>query len=184
MAACSKCGAQLNPQERFCGNCGWDASAAPPQQTAPQRAVSQPAVSQQVAYTPPPAQAAVGHRCGCAARAAFGLGVGGGLLGIVWGALGPYLSLKSPSHIAWFLTYAGSNPYGTGLRPEILLVIGLVLGVFAVLGAALATRAVMVARIVLLICGLGGFALGASWLIPGALMLTAAGLAIAAKPQQ
>jgi hypothetical protein len=177
MAVCSRCGGQLNPQERFCGNCGLDNMAATLQQTVPQQAVPQQIPSQQVVYAPPGAQTAPSHRCGCTARAAMGLGVGGGLLGILWGALGPYLTLRFPEHIQWGL-------YGTGLKAEILLVIGLVLGVFAILGAALATRAVVVARIVLLICGLAGFVLGAPWLIPGTLLLAAAGLAMTAKPRQ
>jgi hypothetical protein len=159
MAACSRCGAQLNPQERFCGTCGWDTMAAPPQ----------------AAYAAPPAQAA-GHHWGCTARAAMGLGIGGGLLGILWGALGPYLTEKFPEHIGWSF-------YTTGLRAEILLVVGLVLGVFGILGGVLAPRALGLARVVLVICGLAGFVLGTPWLIPGALLLAAAGLAIAAKPQ-
>jgi hypothetical protein len=184
MAACSRCGGQLNPQERFCGNCGLDTQAAPqqtvPQQTVPQAVVSQQTMPQQVVYTPPAAQAAPtasGHRCGCTERAAMGLGIGGGLIGILWGALGPYLTVKFPAHIAWGI-------YGTGLRTEILLIIGLVAGALAIVGAACATKAVPVARVLLVICGLGGFVLGASWLVPGALILAAAGLAIAAKPQQ
>ena len=164
MAVCSRCGAQLNPQERFCGNCGLDSTAASLQQTAPQPAVRAVA----------PAQV---HRCGCTVRAAMGLGIAGGLLGILWGALGPYLTLKFPQHIGWGM-------YGTGLKAEILLVIGLVLGIFGVLGGALAPKALGLARIVLLVCGLLGFIVGGSWLVPGALLLTAAGLAIAAKPQQ
>jgi hypothetical protein len=108
----------------------------------------------------------------------MGLGIGGGLVGIVWGALAPYLSLKFPSHIGWFY---GSNPYMTGIEPVILLIIGLALGALAVLGAVVATKAIWVTRILLLICGLAGFLLGHSWLIPGALILSGAGLAIAAR---
>jgi hypothetical protein len=166
MAACSRCGGQLNPQERFCGSCGLDTQAAA-QQTVPQQTV------------PPAVQAAPtesGYRCGCTARAAMGLGIGGGLLGILWGALGPYLTIKFPSHIAW-------GVYGTGLKAEILLIIGLVAGVLAIVGAACVTKALPVARVLLVVCGLGGFVLGGAWLLPGAVILAAAGLAIAAKPQ-
>ncbi len=177
MAVCSRCGAQLNPQERFCGNCGLDSTAASLQQTALQQAAPQPAAPPQAAYVTPAAHTNSGHRCGCTARAAMGLGIGGGLLGVLWGALGPYLTLKFPEHVGWGM-------YGTGLKAEILLVIGLVLGVFGILGGAVAPKALPLARLILVICGLGGFVVGGSWLIPGALLLTAAGLAIAAKPQQ
>jgi hypothetical protein len=169
MAVCSKCGGELNPKERFCGNCGLDTQAAA-QQTVPQ----------QVVYVPPTVQTAPGQRCGCTARAAMGLGIGGGLLGIIWGALGPYLSLKLPERIGWFY---GPNPYLTGIEPLILMIIGLAVSVLAILGATLATKAVGVTRVVLVICGLVGFVIGPSWLIPGTLILAAAGLAIAAKPQ-
>jgi hypothetical protein len=177
MAVCSRCGAQLNPQERFCGNCGLDSAAAPFQQTAVQQTAPQPVAPQQAVYVAPVAQTSSGHRCGCTARAAMGLGIGGGLLGILWGALGPYLTLKFPEHVGWGM-------YGTGLKAEILLVIGLVLGVLGILGGAAASKALPLARLLLVICGLGGFVVGGSWLIPGALLLVAAGLAIAAKPQQ
>jgi hypothetical protein len=184
MAVCSRCGGQLNPQERFCGHCGMDTQAtvqaAAPQQTAPQQVVTQQ-TTPQVIYTPPAAQAAPGQRCGCTARAAMGLGIGGGLLGILWGALGPYLSLKLPDKIGWFY---GANPYMTGIEPVVLMIVGLVLGILAVLGAAMATKALPLSRILLVIAGLVGFLVGPSWLIPGALILAAAGLAIAAKPQQ
>jgi hypothetical protein len=179
MAVCSGCGGELNSQERFCGNCGLDSQAAA-KQTAVQPVVAQQRVPQQVVYTPPAAQAAPAasaQRCSCTARAAMGLGIGGGLMGILWGALGPYLTIKFPSNIAW-------TNYGTGLRAEILLVIGLVLGALAIIGAAFATKAVGVARVLLVVCGLGGFVLGAPWVIPGALILAAAGLAIAAKSHQ
>ncbi len=178
MAVCSRCGGQLNSTERFCGNCGFDTQAAA-QQTAQQTAVQQ-AVPQPV-YMPPPAQrvgGAVEVGGSGTARAAMGLGIAGGLLGIVWGALGPYLSREFPAYIGWFF---GANPYSTGIEPLILLVVGLALGVLAILGASVATKAVWVTRVLLLICGLGGFLLGPSWLVPGALILTGAGLAIAAR---
>lgn len=165
MAVCSRCGTQLNPQERFCGNCGMDSQAPPPQG----------------GWVPVPSQAAPGHRCGCTARAAMGLGIGGGLLGILWGALGPYLSLKFPTRIGWF--YGGINPYMTGIRPVILLIVGLVLGLFAILAGSVAPKALGLARVVLPICGLVGFLLGPSWVPAGTLLLAAAGLAFAAKPQ-
>ena len=144
------------------------------QQTMPQQTMPQ-----QVVYAPPAAQAAPTASvkgCGCTARAAMGLGIGGGLLGILWGALGPYLTLKFPSNIAW-------GVYGTGLKAEILLVIGLAAGVVAILGAAMATKALPLSRVLLVVTGLAGFLVGPTWLIPGALILAAAGLAIAAKPQ-
>jgi hypothetical protein len=184
MAVCGRCGAQLNQSERFCGNCGLDTQAAV-QQTVPQPTVLQQAVPQQTApqvvYTPPAAQVVPGQRCGCTARAAMGVGIGGGLMGIVWGALGPYLSLKMPAHVGWFY---GSNPYLTGIEPVILMIIGLVAGVVAIIGAASATKALPLARILLVIAGLAGFLVGPSWVVPGALILAAAGLAIAAKSQQ
>ncbi len=174
MGVCSKCGAEINPQQRFCGSCGQETQA-----TAQQTEI-RPTVSQQAVYVPPAAQAApaaIGKRSDSVARVAMGLGIGGGLLGILWGALGPYLTMKFPSHFAW-------GVYGTGLKAEILLIIGLALGVLAVIGAAVTTKAVGAARVLLVVSGLGGFALGGQWLIPGALLLAAAGLAIAAKPQQ
>jgi hypothetical protein len=125
----------------------------------------------------PAAQAETGYSRDYTARAAMGLGIGGGLLGILWGALGPYLTLKFPEHIGW-------GVYGTGLKAEILLVIGLVLGVFGILGGALAPKALGLARVVLLICGLGGFVVGGSWLMAGTLLLAAAGLAMAARPER
>jgi hypothetical protein len=175
MAACSRCGGQLNPQERFCGHCGMDTQAVA-QQTVPQQVVAQQ-TAPQVIYTPPAAQAAPGKDCGCVARAAMGLGIGGGLLGMLWGALGPYLTVKFPSHIAWGM-------YGTGLKDEILLVIGLVAGVVAIVGALMATKALALSRILLVVCGLAGFLVGPTWLVPGALILAAAGLALAAKSQR
>ena len=183
MAVCSRCGAQLNQSERFCGNCGLDTQAAA-QQTVYQPTVQQQAVAQQTApqvvYTPPAAQVAPGHRHVGVARAAMGLGIGGGLMGILWGALGPYLSLKEPSYIAWFYGISG-NPYNTGIEPVVLMIIGLVAGVVAIIGAAAATRALPLARVLLIIAGLVGFLVGPSWVVPGALILTAGGLAIAAK---
>jgi hypothetical protein len=180
MAVCSRCGGQLNPQERFCGNCGLDTQAAPPQ-PAPQPTVQQPAFTQQAApqviYTPPAAQAASGKSCGCTARAAMGLGIGGGLMGILWGGLAPYLSVQFPSNIQW-------GVYTTGLKDIILLIIGLVAGALAVVGGACATKALGLARLLLVIAGLAGFLVGVQWMVPGALILAAAGLAIAAKPQQ
>ncbi len=182
MAACSKCGTEMREGERFCGNCGLDAQATA-QRTEPQVVYATPAAQRtepQVVYVPPTAQAASvvpGQRCRCTARAAMGLGIGGGLLGILWGALGPYLTLKFPSHFAWGL-------YGTGIKAELLLIIGLVLGALAIMGAAVATKALVVARVLLVVCGLGGFVLGASWLLPGTLLLAAAGLAIATKSEQ
>jgi len=137
-------------------------------------------------YVPPPAQMAKGDPApgrygGIAAQAAMGLGIGGGLLGILWGALGPYLSLKVSTYIGWFY---GTNPYQTGIEPVILLIVGLALGVLAILGASVATKAIWVTRVLLAISGLAGFLLGPSWLVPGALLLTGAGLAIAARPDK
>jgi hypothetical protein len=104
----------------------------------------------------------------------MGLGIAGGLLGVLWGALGPYLTEKWPNRFQWSL-------FGTGIKVEILLVIGLVLGLLGIVGGILAPRARGVAAVVLLICGLLGFIVGSSWLLPGALLLAAAGLAIAAR---
>ena len=154
MANCRACGAPINPQERFCGYCGTDQAAAP-----------------QVGYGPAPV-AAGGHGGGLA-RAAMGLGIAGGLLGILWGALGPYLTYKWPARFAW-------SAYGTGIKVEILLVVGLVLGLLGIVGGVIAPKARGVGAVILIICGLVGFLVGGSWLIPGALLLAAAGLAIAA----
>ena len=195
MAVCSRCGGQLNPNERFCGNCGLDTQAdgqqttqqtavqpTVPQQTAVQPTAPQPTAPQPV-YMPPAAQrAGIGPSGGSdgVARAAMGLGIAGGLLGILWGALGPYLSLKVPSYIGWFAVF-GNVAYPTGISTTILLVVGLALGVVAILGASAATTAVWVTRILLPVCGLAGFLLGPSWLLPGTLLLTGGGLAIAAR---
>jgi MFS family permease len=102
----------------------------------------------------------------------MGLGIAGGLLGIVWGALGPYLTDRWPSRFQWGM-------YGTGIKPVILLVIGLVLGLLGIVGAVAAPKARGVAAVLLIISGLVGLLMGASWLVPGALLLAAAGLAIA-----
>ncbi len=110
MTNCRQCGAPLNPQERFCGYCGTDQMAAPPQ----------------AVYTPPQARAAGG---GSLARAAMGLGIAGGLLGIVWGALGPFLTNQWPGSFQW-------SVYGTsGLKwVSVPLAIGLVLGLLGIVG--------------------------------------------------
>ena len=158
MANCRACGAPLNPQERFCSHCGADQMAPP-----------------QAGYAPMPAQAGPrGGGTSVLARAAMGLGIAGGLLGILFGALGPYLSFKWPARFAW-------GAYGTGIKFEILLVIGLVLGLLGIVGAVIAPRARGLAAVMLIICGLVGFLVGTSWLVPGALLLAAGGLAIAAE---
>jgi len=172
MAVCSRCGAELEPRQRFCGSCGLEMQAAT-QQTTPQPTVSQSGGSQ-VVYTPPAAQANRGQRYAGTARVAMALAVCGGLLGILWGAIGPYLTQKYPAHIQWAV-------YGTGLKAEILLIIGLAFSILTLIGAAVVTRAIGVARLLLIICGLAGFILGPPWLIPGAVILAAAGLALAAK---
>ena len=174
MAVCSRCGGTLNPKERFCGNCGFDTMAGS-EQTKPQQTVPQQTAPQQAVYIPP-AQGGGSRQGGGLARAAMGLGISGGILGILWGALGPYLSMKYPANLAWDL-------YGTGIKAEILLVIGIVLGALAILGGIVAPKAVGVARVVLFICGLGGFVVGGPWLIPGALLLTGFALSLAAKTQ-
>ena len=155
MANCRACGAPHNPQERFCGYCGADQMAAPPQ----------------AGYAPAPARAAGG---GGLARAAMGLGIAGGLLGIVWGALGPYLTFQWPGSFQWGF-------YGTsGLKyAEVALGIGLALGLLGIVGGALAPKSRGVAAVILLVCGLVGFLLGSSWVPAGTLLLAAAGLAIA-----
>ena len=114
MAVCSRCGEKLNAKERFCGNCGFDTMAGS-EQTKPQPAVAQQAVPQQAVYIPP-AQAGANRHGGGLARAAMGLGIAGGLLGILWGALGPYLSQEFPKQLQW-------SVYTTGLKPVLLLVI-------------------------------------------------------------
>lgn len=180
MAVCSRCGEGLDPNERFCAHCGLD-TWADAQQTAVQR------TAQQAVYVPPSAKTAERPATGrgsIIAQASMGLGIGGGLLGILWGALGPYLSLKAPSHVRWFPgPFPGDNPYMTGIEPVILLIVGLALGVLAILGAIVATRAIWATRVLLVISGLLGFLLGPSWLVPGALLLAGAGLAIAARPE-
>jgi hypothetical protein len=57
-------------------------------------------------------------------------------------------------------------------------------GLLAVVGAACATKALPLARILLVVAGIAGFLVGGQWVVPGALILTAAGLAIAARPHQ
>jgi hypothetical protein len=163
MAVCRGCGAQINPQERFCGYCGTDQFAAS---------------SQQAGYDMAPAHAAAG---GGMARAAMGLGIAGGLLGVIWGVLAPYLSWKWPEHIQWYLgTVSPDTPYPTGIRYEIVLIIGLVVSLLGIVGGIVAPKARGVAAVILVVCGLVGFILGGSWLIPGALLLAAFGLALAA----
>jgi len=157
MAVCRGCGAQINPQERFCGYCGTDQYAAPPQPP--------------YGMAPGPTVDGAG---GAMARVAMALGVAGGLLGVLWGALGPYLTYKWPEHFRW-------SEFGTGIRFEILLVVGLVLGVLGIAGGLLAPRARGAAAVLLFVCGLVGFIVGGSWLIPGALLLVAAGLALASR---
>jgi hypothetical protein len=148
----------LAPQERFCGYCGTDQMAGAPQ----------------AAYGAP-AQAAGG---GTVARIAAGLGIGGGLTGIVWGALAPYLTAKWPDK---FLLLTGTWPGVDGLKyAEVPLLIGLVLGVLAIVGGVLAPKVSPVAGVILIICGVLGFLVGTVWLIPGALLLAAGGLALAA----
>lgn len=154
MANCRACGAPINPQERFCGYCGADQMAAPPQ----------------AGYAPAPARAGGGSL----ARVAMGLGIAGGLLGIVWGALGPYLTNQWPDSFQW-------GVYGTsGLKwVWVPLVIGLVLGLLGIVGGAVAPKNRGVAAVILLVCGIVGFLVGPSWVPAGTLLLAAAGLAIA-----
>lgn len=153
MVVCRVCGMQMADGTRFCPNCGADAAmtARPMGYGAPQ-------------------QGAAGPR-GNGSRASLGLGVGGGILGIIWGGLAPYLTYKLPNDINWSF-------YGTDLgRPEVGLVIGLVLGFLGIVGGALAVRSRGVAAFLLLFCGVVGFVLGQTWLIPGAMLLAAGGLA-------
>lgn len=158
MANCRACGAPINPQERFCGYCGADQAAAPPQ----------------AAYAPMPVR--TGADGGALTRVAMGLGIAGGLLGIVWGALGPYLTLKWPNSFLW-------SEFGTpGLKyAEVPLIIGLVLGILGIVGGAVAPRSRAVAGVILLVCGVVGFLVGPSWVPAGTLLLAAGGLAMAAN---
>jgi len=105
------------------------------------------------------------------ARAAQGVGVGGGILGVIWGGLAPYLTFRFPNDISWSM-------YGTNLgKPEVGLIIGVVLGVLGIIGAVLAVRSRGAAGFLLFFCGIVGFVLGQTWLIPGAMLLAAGGLA-------
>jgi hypothetical protein len=156
MANCRACGAPINPQERFCGYCGADQMAAPPQ----------------AGYAPAPVRAGGGGL----ARAAMGLGIAGGLLGVVWGALGPWLTYKWSNTFLW-------GEFGTpGLKyVEVPLILGLVLGILGIVGGAVAPKNRGVAAVILLVCGIVGFLVGPSWVPAGTLLLAAAGLAIADK---
>ena len=154
MVICRACGAQMADGIRFCPNCGTDAAMA----------------VRPVGYGPPQ-QGAAGSRGGGGSRASLGLGIAGGILGIIWGGLAPYLTYRFPNDINWSM-------YGTDLgRPEVGLVIGLVLGFLGIVGGTLAIRSRGVAAFLLLFCGIVGFVLGQTWLIPGAMLLAAGGLA-------
>ena len=59
--------------------------------------------------------------------------------------------------------------------------IGLVLGVLGVIGGVLAPRSRGSAAFLLLFCGIVGFVLGQTWVIPGAMLLAAGGLALASN---
>ncbi|MBN1632064.1 MAG: hypothetical protein JW990_20095 [Thermoleophilia bacterium] len=158
MAICRSCGGQMADGTRFCPHCGADA-AMPPRQAG---------------YGPPP-QALAGPGAGRGSLAAYGLGIGGGILGVIWGGLAPYLTYRFPNDINWSM-------YGTNLgEPEVGLVIGLVLGVLGIIGGVLAPRSRGVAAFLLLFCGIVGFVLGQTWLIPGAMLLAAGGLALASN---
>ncbi len=157
MAFCKRCGAQINPGVRFCPNCGVDAAAA-----------AGPPLAYQAGR-----RTGTGRAVGSIGRAAQGLGIAGGVLGVIWGGLAPYLTYKLPDDLAW-------SSFGTDLgRPEVGLIIGVVLGLLGVIGGIVATRSRGAATVLLLACGVLGFVLGGTWLIPGAILLVAGGLAIA-----
>lgn len=156
MAICRVCGAQMPDGTRFCPNCGADAAMM----TGP------------VGYGPPPQQMMPGRVAGGGARAAQGVGIGGGILGVIWGGLAPYLTYRFPNDISWSM-------FGTDLgKPEVGLIIGVVLGVLGFIGGAMAVRSRGLAGTLLLFCGIVGFVLGQTWLIPGAMLLAAGGLAV------
>lgn len=158
MVICRVCGMQVADGIRFCPNCGGDVAMA----------------AVQGGYGPPQRQGMAGRRGGGTRGAAQGLGIGGGILGVIWGALAPYLTYKFPNDINW-------SAYGTDLgKPEVGLIIGLVLGVLGIIGGSLAVRSRGVAAFLLLFCGVVGFVLGSTWLIPGAMLLAAGGLAFGA----
>lgn len=153
MAICRVCGMQVMDGIRFCPNCGGDM-----------------AMAMQGGYGPPQ-QGMTGRTGGGMRGAARGLGIGGGILGVIWGGLAPYLTYKFPNDISW-------SSYGTDLgKPEIGLIIGLILGFLGIIGGSLAVRSRGLAAFLLLFCGIVGFVLGATWLIPGAMLLAAGGLA-------
>jgi len=155
MAICRVCGVQMSDGTRFCPNCGADAAMT----TGP------------MGYGPPPQPRMVGRGADGMARAAQGVGVGGGILGVIWGGLAPYLTFRFPNDISWSM-------YGTNLgKPEVGLIIGVVLGVLGIIGAVLAVRSRGTAGFLLFFCGIVGFVLGQTWLIPGAMLLAAGGLA-------
>lgn len=153
MVICNMCGMQMADGVRFCPNCGADAAMMMPQ----------------AGYGPGPLQGMAGPRSGMA-RAVQGLGIAGGILGVIWGGLGPYLTVKYSNDFSWSM-------YGTDLgKLEVGLAIGLVLGILGIIGGIVATRSRGAAAFLLLACGIVGFVLGQPWLIPGALLLAAGGL--------
>ena len=159
MAICRACGAPMNEGTRFCPNCGADAAMT----------------GRQPGYFAAPQQRATGLGGANVGRAAQGLGIAGGILGIIWGGLAPYLTYKFPNDINW-------SAYGTDLgKPEVGLAIGVVLGLLGIIGGAMATRSRGAAAFLLFACGIVGFVLGQTCLIPGAILLAAGGLAIGAN---
>ena len=159
MAFCKMCGAQNIDGIRFCADCGADMVVG----------------ARQPGYGPMAQQRGVGQPAGGVARAAQGLGVAGGILGVIWGGLAPYLTYKMPNDINW-------SALGTDLgRPEVGLIIGVVLGLLGIIGGIVATRSRGAAAFLLLFCGVVGFILGPTWLFPGAMLLAAGGLAMGAN---
>jgi hypothetical protein len=156
MAICQVCGMQMADGIRFCPNCGADAAM----------------MGRQAGYVPAPQQGMAGQRGANVGRVAQGLGIGGGILGLIWGGLAPYLTYKFPSDIAWSI-YGYGTDFG---KMEVGLIIGLVLGLLGIIGGALATRSRGSAAFLLLLCGIAGTILGQNWLIPGAMLLAAGGL--------
>lgn len=154
MMICRVCGMQVMDGMRMCPNCGADM-----------------AMGMQPGYGP----GAPAGRSGGAGRAAQGLGIAGGILGIIWGGLAPYLTYKFPNDINW-------SSYGTDLgKLEVGLVIGLIMGFLGIIGGSLAPRSRGAAAFMLFFAGIVGFVLGSTWLFPGAMLLTAGGLSFGSE---
>jgi zinc-ribbon domain len=158
MAFCKTCGAPLIQGARFCERCGADAAMA----------------GRQDGYISSPQQSPTIQGGGRMGRVAQALGIAGGVLGLVFGAAGPFATYKWPSEFGW------ENFTNNRIDPKLLLVLGLVVSVLGIIGGALAKRYSDAGAVLLLLCGVAGYVVGTPWLYPGILLLLGGGFAVAA----